>query len=84
MKLFLLIIISLLIASHAHALPSFQEVKNSYEKSDAVLLDRHGEVIHELRVDSKGRRLEWVSIKDVSPALINAVIHSEDRKFYEH
>lgn len=65
-------------------MPSFQEVKDSYRKSDAVLLDRHGKVIHELRVDPKGRRLDWVSIKDISPALINAVIHSEDRRFYEH
>ena len=84
MRTLLSIIAFLIIASSAHALPSFQEVKNSYEKSDAVLLDRHGEVIHELRVDSKKRSLDWVSIKDVSPALINAVIHSEDRKFYEH
>lgn len=84
MKVLFLIIISLIITSHAYALPSFQEVKGSYKKSDALLLDRHSKVIHELRVDSKGRRLDWVSIKDISPALKNAVIHSEDRRFYEH
>ncbi|MBI4684261.1 MAG: penicillin-binding protein 1C [Nitrospirae bacterium] len=59
-------------------------MKDSYKKSDAVLLDRHGKVIHELRVDLKGRRLDWVKIKDISPALIKTVIHSEDRRFYEH
>ena len=31
--------------------PSFQTVHDSYKKSEAVLLDRHGAVIHELRVD---------------------------------
>ena len=71
-------------ANLAHALPSFQEVKNSYKKSDAALLDRHGRVIHELRVDSKGRRLDWVGIKDISPALRKAVLQSEDRRFYGH
>ena len=59
-------------------------MKDSYRASDAVLLDRHGKVIHELRVDPFGRRLDWVGITDISPALINAVIHSEDKRFYEH
>jgi penicillin-binding protein 1C len=65
-------------------MPSFQEAKDSYKKSDAVLLDRHGKVIHELRIDHRGRRLEWMSLKDISPALIIAVIHSEDKRFYKH
>jgi penicillin-binding protein 1C len=85
MKFLLLILLSLyLLITHAHALPTYGEVKNSYKKSDAVLLDRHGEVINELRVDEKGRRLDWVSLKEMSPPLINAVIHSEDKRFYEH
>lgn len=74
----------LLIGSNALALPAFQEVKSSHKKSDALLLDRHGKVIHELRVDSMGRRLEWVGLGEISPALIKSVIHSEDRRFYEH
>jgi len=84
MKILFTIVISIFLTSNAYALSSFQEVKDSYQKSDAVLLDRHGEVIHELRVDPKVRRLDWASIKDISPALIKAVIHSEDRRFYEH
>ena len=71
-------------AANAHAMPSFKEIKDSYKKSDAVLLDRHGKVIHELRVDPKGRRLDWTGIKDMSPSLIKAVIQSEDQRFYEH
>ena len=84
MKALLSIIASLVIVSSAHALPTFQEVKDSYKKSDAILMDRHGKAIHELRVDSKGRRLDWINIKDISPALIKAVIRSEDKRFYEH
>ncbi len=77
-------LILLFIVSPIHALPSFQDVKDSYKKSDAVLLDRHGKVIHELRIDPKVRRLEWSSLKDISPAVINAVIYSEDKRFYKH
>jgi len=73
-----------LLTPYAYALPFFHEVKDSYKKSDAVLLDRHGKVIHELRVDSKGRRLDWMNLKDISPALIKTVIRSEDRRFYDH
>jgi penicillin-binding protein 1C len=71
-------------APEASAIPRFADVRNTYAKSDALLLDRHGEVIHELRVSAKGRRLGWAALKDVSPALRRAVIRSEDRRFYGH
>ncbi|MCI0468940.1 MAG: penicillin-binding protein 1C [Nitrospirae bacterium] len=73
-----------LLIADASALPSFYEVKNSFTKSDAVLLDRQGEVIHQMRIDPKGRRLEWTPLRDVSPSLINVIIYSEDRRFYKH
>jgi penicillin-binding protein 1C len=63
---------------------TYDEVKASYKKSDAVLLDRHGVVINDLRVDSKGRRLDWAVLKDISPAFLRAVVWSEDRRFYDH
>src|SRR5438093_6739019 len=65
-------------------IPGFEEVRASYRTTEAVLLDRHGEVLHELRVDRKRRRLDWVSLRDVSPALVRAVLAAEDRKFYAH
>jgi len=49
--------------------PSFEQVKASYQKSDAQLLDRYGRIIHEMRIESKGRRLEWIDLRAVSPAL---------------
>ena len=64
--------------------PSFEKIKETYKKSDAQLLDRYGRVIYELRVDKKGRRLAWTELKDLSPALIRAVIQMEDRRFYTH
>lgn len=63
---------------------SFDQVRISRTKSDAVLLDRHGAIIHELRVDFSGRSLEWVALDIISPVLIDAVIVSEDKRFYHH
>jgi penicillin-binding protein 1C len=64
--------------------PLFAQVRETYRKSEALLLDRNGQVIQELRVDHKGRRLEWVSLKDISPALIRSVLLVEDQRFYDH
>lgn len=66
------------------ALPSFAATRAAYEGSDARLYDRHGTLIHELRVDFSGRRSGWAPLADISPALINAVVVSEDRRFYSH
>jgi penicillin-binding protein 1C len=67
-----------------HALPTYEEVQQSYVKSDSLLLDRHGEVLYELRTDKVRRRLDWTSLKNISPALRVAVVKAEDRRFYEH
>ena len=64
--------------------PSFKEVKAGYIKSEGILLDRDGEIIHELRIHKQGRRLDWVALRDISPALQTAVIAAEDHRFYRH
>jgi penicillin-binding protein 1C len=66
------------------ALPSYAEVRASYRPSDVNLLDRNGDVLHELRLNHYGRRLAWTPLEDISPALQAAVIASEDRRFYWH
>jgi penicillin-binding protein 1C len=65
-------------------IPSYQEVRSSYTRSEALLLDRHHEVIHELRLDRQGRRLDWVAIENISPALKLAVINAEDKRYLRH
>jgi penicillin-binding protein 1C len=72
------------LATEAAALPSFPEVKAAHRSSEAVLLDRRGETVHELRMDKRGRRLEWTGLGAVSPSLVRAVLQSEDRRFYGH
>lgn len=68
----------------AGALPSFADVRAAHVKSDSLLLDRRGEVLHELRTDRRGRRLDWTKLADISPSLKQAVIRSEDKRFFAH
>ncbi len=65
-------------------LPEFGQVKAAHTRSESLLLDRHHEVIHEVRIDEHGRRLDWVPLEEVSPALRAAVLQAEDRRFYQH
>jgi penicillin-binding protein 1C len=75
-----------LACAHAAAvkLPSIEQVRNTYVSSEAVLLDRNGVPLSEVRRDASARRLAWVPLEDLSPALQSALIASEDRRFYEH
>jgi penicillin-binding protein 1C len=79
-----IVILLTLAMNTAYAAPSYEDVRSARSVSDAVLMDRHGDVIHELRVDPHGRRLSWVSLADVSPALVKAVVRSEDKRFTSH
>ena len=82
-----LIIATLLIATCANpgwATTTFDEVKHQFRPSDALILDRDGNVIQRLRTDVSVRRGQWVALADISPALRTALVLSEDRRFYEH
>src|SRR6516225_5859661 len=64
--------------------PSYADLRAHWRSSDAEPLDRHGDVLYEMRVKAHGRRLEWTQLADISPALERAVIISEDRRFFSH
>ena len=68
----------------AQAVPTFTEVRAAHRRSDITSLDRHGVPIQTLRIDKTVRRLRWVPLQDMSPALLRAIVLSEDRRFYEH
>lgn len=68
----------------AHAVPSFNQVHARWRSSDWVLLSRDGEPLQRTRIDQKERRGDWVALADVSPALREAIVVSEDKRFYEH
>src|SRR5258708_1370575 len=68
----------------AHALPTFDDVRSGWRSSDWVLPGRDGEPLQRTRIDATERRGDWVALQDVSPALREAIVVSEDKRFYEH
>ena len=68
----------------AQALPTFDEVRAAHRPSDAWLLARDGTPLATVRIDRTVRRLPWVNLREISPALRRAVMLSEDKRFLEH
>jgi penicillin-binding protein 1C len=68
----------------ALALPGFDDVHNQWQSSDWVLLARDGTPLQRTRVEHTARRGDWVALADVSSALREAIVVSEDKRFYEH
>ncbi|MFP6560055.1 penicillin-binding protein 1C [Paraburkholderia sp. B3] len=68
----------------ALALPSYDDVRAQWRSSDWVLLARDGTPLQHTRVERTARRGDWVALADVSPALRDAIVVSEDKRFYEH
>jgi penicillin-binding protein 1C len=71
-------------ACSAPAPPTFEHVRANHRSSESILLDRHGEPLHALRTDPTRRALGWVRLEDASPALVAALLATEDRRFHEH
>jgi len=71
-------------AGQAQGLPLYDEVRKSYTASDSILVDRHGVPLYEVRQDKHHRRLAWTALTAISPALVQAVIQAEDKRFYDH
>ncbi len=66
------------------AIATFDAVKSDFQPSDTLVLDRQGELLQRVRTDASVRRGQWVALADVSPALRNALLLSEDKRFYAH
>ncbi len=62
----------------------FENIRSEYRSSDILILDRDGELLHEVRVDPEGRRLDWTPLEAISPALREACVFAEDRDFWSH
>ncbi|TAG48609.1 MAG: penicillin-binding protein 1C [Betaproteobacteria bacterium] len=64
--------------------PTFDSIKSNNTPSDTYLLDRNQQPLQRIRIDKTVRRSAWVSLDEVSPALIDAVLASEDKRFFDH
>ena len=66
------------------AMPDYAEVRAEWRPSEAWLYDRDGRLLDSERVNFQRRRLAWVPLKNISPAVRDAVVQSEDRRFWSH
>lgn len=70
--------------SSVQAQTTFAQVKANHRPSDIQMLDRHGEFLQRVRTDPQVRKGQWTPLQDMSPALLTALVMSEDKRFYEH
>ncbi|GBF50245.1 penicillin-binding protein 1C, transpeptidase and transglycosylase [Leptospira ryugenii] len=66
------------------ASPSYEEVKKNYRPSDLIFLDREGIPIQSKRIHFEYRAEDWVEYENIPTNLIEMVVWSEDKKFFEH
>jgi penicillin-binding protein 1C len=84
MKRAAFLVIACVVSMTARAEPGFDAVRAKWRSSDWMLLSRDGEPLARTRIDNTARRGDWVALADVSPALREAIVVSEDKRFYEH
>lgn len=68
----------------AATVPTYDALRAAYVPSDRIIVDRNGAPLQRIRVDDKVRRAAWTTLDQISPALIDAVLASEDKRFFEH
>jgi penicillin-binding protein 1C len=79
-----LLALGVLVLWPAADVPEFAAVQAHWTPSEAYLIDRHGELLDETRVNFGVRRFEWVPLDAISPAFVTAVVDGEDRRFWNH
>jgi penicillin-binding protein 1C len=72
------------VATSPGPLPSYRAVRATWRPSEAWLYDRHGRLIDSARVDFAQRRLAWMPLAAVAPAVPLAIIAAEDHRFRSH
>ncbi|MEQ1668025.1 MAG: transglycosylase domain-containing protein [Sulfuriferula sp.] len=71
-------------AAFAANLPSFKVVRAQHVSSVVNLLDRNGVILNQRIIYPQQQRLPWVALNELSPALLSALLVSEDQRFYQH
>jgi len=71
-------------AQFSESLPDFASIVANHTSSETLIVSREGRVLHRLRSNKQERRGQWLALADISPALRDAVLASEDRRFYQH
>jgi penicillin-binding protein 1A len=60
--------------------PSISDIRKARVDGPARILSADGKLLAEFKPSNR----EWVRLKDISPHMIDALISTEDHRFYEH
>ncbi len=60
--------------------PSIQDIRKAVSEQPAQILSADGRKLAEFKQFNR----EWVSLSDISPYVIDALISTEDHRFYQH
>jgi len=65
------------------AIPFPSAVLTPHQVTSTLVVDREGRLLREVlsAEDARGR---WVALSDLSPHLVDATVHAEDRRFWDH
>ena len=70
--------------AESQLVPDFAEVRAAHASSVARLVDRNGQPLAERQLRFDDDRLDWVGLDALSPAMLEALLQAEDRRFYQH
>ncbi|MCX7998529.1 MAG: transglycosylase domain-containing protein, partial [Leptospiraceae bacterium] len=84
MKIYFLSFLLISVNISAEGIPSFEEVKQNFQNSEFHLLDKNENILQVLRQNPKERKLNWTSLEEISPSLLDSIRIAEDKKFFEH
>ncbi|TGN19454.1 penicillin-binding protein 1C [Leptospira idonii] len=79
-----ILFVFLFFAFPIQSVPLFEEVKNNYLPSDLLLYDRQGEELQSVRIHPRYRSERWTETNEIPEHTLNAILFSEDKKFFEH
>lgn len=77
---FILIFITFYTIYLFRGLPSIEELENPKTAIASVVMSRDGAILDRYFIENR----TWVRIDDISPNVINALVATEDHRFYEH
>ena len=60
--------------------PSISDIQKAKVEAPTQVLSADGKVLAQFKRSNR----EWVALKDISPNVINALLATEDHRFYEH
>ncbi|SMG21515.1 penicillin-binding protein 1A [Paraburkholderia susongensis] len=60
--------------------PGIRDIRKAKIEQPARILSADGKLLAEFKPSNR----EWVSLKDISPNVVNALIATEDHRFYQH